>query len=42
MIKLLGNWSSDAFMAYLEFLIKTRSAACQLIKIRLMAMENRT
>ena len=40
MIKLLGNWRSDAFLAYLEFPIETRTAACELIKLRLMAMEH--
>ena len=39
MIKLLGNWMSDVFLAYLEFLIETRTAACKLIKLRLMALE---
>ena len=41
MIKLLGNWKSDAFMVYLEFPIETRTAACELIKQRLLAMESR-
>ena len=39
MIKLLGNWSSDAYLSYLEFPVETRSAAYELIKLRLMAME---
>ena len=39
MIKLLGNWSSDAYLAYLEFPVETRTAAFELIKMRLMAME---
>ena len=41
MIKLLGNWSSDTFLSYLEFPIETRSAACELIKMRLRALESR-
>ena len=32
-IKVLGNWSSDAFLAYLEFTLETRTAACELIKM---------
>ena len=39
LIKLLGNWSSDCFMAYLEFPLETRTAACELIKFRLLALE---
>ena len=39
MIKLLGNWKSDAYLAYLEFPIETRTAAGELIKMRLLAME---
>ena len=41
MIKLLGNWSSDTFLVYLEYPLETRTAACQLIKMRLLAMEAR-
>ena len=40
-IKILGNWSSDAFLAYLEFPLETRTAACELIRLRLIAMERR-
>ena len=40
-IKILGNWKSDAFLAYLEFPLETRTAACKLIKMRLLAMEKR-
>ena len=40
MIKLLGNWTSDAYLTYLEFPFETRSAACELIKMRLLAMEH--
>ena len=38
-IRVLGCWSSDAFLAYLEFPIETRTAACELIKMRILAME---
>ena len=38
-IKLMGNWRSQAFMAYLEFPLETRSAACELMKMRILAME---
>ena len=41
MIKLLGNWKSDAYLSYIEFPIETRSAACELIKLRLLALERR-
>ena len=39
MIKLLGNWSSDAYLSYLEFPLQTRTATCELIKIRILALE---
>ena len=39
MIQLLGNWKSQAFLSYLEFPLETRTAACQLMKLRLLAME---
>ena len=39
-LKILGNWKSQAFLSYFEFPLETRSAACQLIKARLMALEN--
>ena len=42
MIKLLGNWKSDAYLSYLEFPLETCTAACQLIKFRLLALENRS
>ena len=32
-IKLMGNWKSNAYLAYLEFPLETRSAACKLMKI---------
>ena len=38
-LKLMGNWSSDAFMAYLEFPLETRTAACELIRMRLLVLE---
>ena len=41
MIKLLGNWKSDAFLSYLEFPIETCMAACELIRMRLLALESR-
>ena len=41
MIKLLGNWTSDAFLSYLEFPIETCMAVCDLMKARLLAMEVR-
>ena len=40
MIKLLGNWKSDAYLSYIEFPLETRTAACELIKMRLLAMEH--
>ena len=41
MIKLFWNWSLDAFLANLEFPVEMRTAACELIKIRLLVMEAR-
>ena len=38
-IQLLGCWSSQAFLAYLEFPLETRTAAGELIKARLLALE---
>ena len=40
-IKLMGNWKSNAYLAYLEFPLETRSAACELMKMRILAMEQR-
>ena len=31
-IRLLGNWRSDAFLAYIEFLLETQTAACERMK----------
>ena len=39
-IKLMGNWKSNAFMVYLEFPLEMRSAACELVKMRIKAMED--
>ena len=38
-IQLLGSWRSQAFLSYLEFPLETRTAACELIKTRLMALK---
>ena len=38
-IKLLGNWKSDAYLAYIEFPLETRTAACELMRRRLQMME---
>ena len=38
-IKLLGNWRSDVFLTYIEFPLETCSAACELIKLRLLALD---
>ena len=40
-IRLLGNWRSDAYLAYIEFPLETRSAASELMKLRILAMEAR-
>ena len=40
-IKLLGNWRSNAFLSYIEFPLETRSAACELMKMRILAMEQK-
>ena len=40
MIKLLGSWQSDAYLTYLEFPAETRSAAFEMIKMRLLATEH--
>ena len=39
LIKILGSWSSDAYLTYLEFPVETRTAAFELIKMRLLALE---
>ena len=39
LIQILGSWRSQAFLTYLEFPLETRSAACELIKARLLAMD---
>ena len=38
-IRLLGNWRSDAFLAYIEFPLETRTAATELMKQRILACE---
>ena len=38
-IHLLGNWRSNCFLSYIEFPLETRTAACELMKMRLQAME---
>ena len=38
-IKLLGNWKSDSYLSYIEFPLETRTAASELMKIRLMTWE---
>ena len=37
--KLLGNWRSQCYLTYLEFPLETRTAACKLMKFRIMALE---
>ena len=37
-IQLLGCWRSQAFLSYLEFPLETRTAACELVKARLTAL----
>ena len=37
-IKLLGNWRSNAFLAYIEFPLETRTAACELMKLHILAL----
>ena len=38
-IKLMGNWSSDAYLKYLEFPLEARTAATELIKMRMLALQ---
>ena len=38
-IKLLGHWRSDVFLTYIDLPLETRTAACELIKLRLLALE---
>ena len=39
-IKLLGNWKSDSYLAYLEFPLETQTAASEMMKQRLLAWED--
>ena len=38
-ICLLGFWRSDAYLVYLDFPLETRTAACELMKLRIMALK---
>ena len=38
-IKLLGNWKSDVFLTHVVFMLETCTAACELMKMRLLALE---
>ena len=38
-IKLLGNWKSDCYMKYIEFPLETRTAASELMKMRILDWE---
>ena len=40
LLKILGNCHSDAYLTYIEFPLEARTAACDLVKHRLLAMEN--
>ena len=40
-IRLLGNWRSDCFLAYIEFPLETRTAAFELVKFRIKALEDK-
>ena len=41
-IKLIGNWRSDVYLTYIDFPLETRTAACELMKLRLTAFEKNT
>ena len=36
LIKVLGNWKSNAFLRYLEFPLETRLAASELMKLKIL------
>ena len=38
-IKLMGNWKSDAYLKYLEFPLEARAAATKLMKMRILALK---
>ena len=38
-IKLLGSWRSDCYLKYIEFPLETRTAATELMKLRIVAWE---
>ena len=39
-IKLLGNWKSDCYLKYIEFPLETCTAACELMKQRILNWES--
>ena len=42
LLKILGNWRSEVYLTYIKFPLETRSAACYMVKKRLMIMEQQT
>ena len=40
-IRVLGNWRSNCFLTYIEFPLETRTAASELMQLRIEAMEKR-
>ena len=40
LIKVLGNWKSEAYLLYIEFPLETRTVACELVKKRLLVLNN--
>ena len=39
-IKILGNWKSDSYLKYLHFPMEARSAASELLRIRLSHLKH--